>query len=77
VEEGVTGFVVETADEMRELVARGSPLDHFDRRGCRERAIERFSSARMVADHERLYERILGAGGRGTSRSPAMALDAR
>lgn len=27
--------------------------------GCRERALERFSTERMVADHEQTYERVL------------------
>lgn len=65
VEEGVTGFVARSADEMIEIIAPGGPLDRFDRRRCRERAVERFSSRRMVRDYERLYERIL-------SRRPSM-----
>ena len=34
-------------------------VDSFDRLRCRERAIERFSSERMVADYERLYARVV------------------
>lgn len=59
VEEGVTGFVARSAEEMVDIIAPGGPLEHFDRRRCRERAVERFSSRRMASDYERLYEQIL------------------
>ncbi len=59
VEEGVTGFVVHTVEEMAETVRRGGPLDQFDRMRCRARAVERFAADRMVTEHERLYERVL------------------
>lgn len=59
VEPGVTGFVARDAREMKEIIRPGGPLDHFDRQRCRERAVERFSRDRMVADHERLYARAL------------------
>jgi glycosyltransferase involved in cell wall biosynthesis len=73
VEDGLTGFVPRSFDDMVELIRRGGPIDGFDRRRCRERAIERFSRDRMVADHVRLYERILArrpslAVGEATSR---------
>lgn len=58
VEEGVTGFVVESAEGMAELIRRGGPLDSFDRARCRRRAIERFSRDTMVENHERLYARM-------------------
>lgn len=64
VEEGVTGFVVADEDEMAKVVRPGGPVEAFDRRRCRERAVERFSSARMVAQHEALYERLVSGGGR-------------
>lgn len=59
VEDGVTGFVVQTIEEMTRIVRRGGPLEYFDRLRCRARAVERFSSDRMVEEHERLYERVL------------------
>jgi glycosyltransferase involved in cell wall biosynthesis len=59
VEEGVTGFVVNTEDEMADVIRPGGRIEGFDRRCCRERAVERFSSARMVAEHEALYERVV------------------
>lgn len=58
-EEGVTGFVVQTVEEMVTTLRRGGPLDQFDRMRCRARAVERFSSDRMVDEHVQLYERVL------------------
>jgi len=58
VEPGVTGFIATSTDEMAELIRPGGAIDVFDRVGCRERAIERFSADRMVADHIALYERV-------------------
>lgn len=45
---------------MAELIRPGGVLDGFDRLRCRQRAIERFSSDRMVDDHEALYRSMLG-----------------
>jgi glycosyltransferase involved in cell wall biosynthesis len=58
VEDGVTGYVVSDARDMADLIRPGGPLDDFDRARCRARAVERFSSARMVEEYERLYLRI-------------------
>jgi glycosyltransferase involved in cell wall biosynthesis len=58
IEDGRTGYVVETAEEMVAIVRPGGVLDRFDRRRCRARAIERFGSDRMVAEHERLYRTL-------------------
>lgn len=69
VEEGVTGFIPADAREMVELIRPGGPLDDFDRRRCRERAVERFGRERMVLDHERLYRSIA----RGRARRAALA----
>jgi glycosyltransferase involved in cell wall biosynthesis len=60
VDEGVTGFICRDADEM---AARLRELDGcdgfgFDRGRCRRRALERWTTARMVRDHLRLYERL-------------------
>ncbi|HJU89566.1 MAG TPA: glycosyltransferase family 4 protein [Gemmatimonadaceae bacterium] len=60
VDEGVTGFVVNDAVQMRDVIRPGGALDHFDRGRCRARAAERFSRMRMVDDHVRYYERVLG-----------------
>lgn len=65
VENGVTGFVVRDAIEMREIVQRGSVLDQFDRERCRARAVERFGRDRMVRDYELLYARAAAKGRTG------------
>jgi glycosyltransferase involved in cell wall biosynthesis len=67
VEEGVTGFIVPDADAMVEAIRPGGPLDSFDRRRCRERAVERFGRERMVRQYEALYEELAG---RRNPRSP-------
>ena len=58
VEEGLTGFVARDIEHMASLVRPGGAVDSFNRQRCRERAVERFSRDRMVADHVSLYERI-------------------
>jgi glycosyltransferase involved in cell wall biosynthesis len=62
VEEGVTGFVVPSIDDMASLIRPGGAVDAFDRQRCRQRAAERFGRDGMVDDHLALYERV--------SRSP-------
>jgi glycosyltransferase involved in cell wall biosynthesis len=55
IEDGVTGFVRSTEAEL----ARALPeVGSLDRATCRRVAVERFSTARMVADHVALYERF-------------------
>jgi len=58
VEEGVTGFMVRSLEQMVDLIRPGGAVDAFDRMRCRQRAVERFSADRMVADHLALYTRI-------------------
>jgi glycosyltransferase involved in cell wall biosynthesis len=55
IEPGVTGYLAKDEAEMVDLIRPGGPLDGFDRLCCRARAVERFNSARMVTDYERLY----------------------
>ncbi len=63
VEEGRTGFVVRDMEEMVQTIRPGGPLEEFDRRGCRQRAMERFGRHRMVAEYAALYERLRGSRG--------------
>jgi glycosyltransferase involved in cell wall biosynthesis len=56
VEQGVTGFLVSSEEEMTQLIRPGGELDSFDRMRCRQRATERFGRDAMVEAHERLYE---------------------
>jgi glycosyltransferase involved in cell wall biosynthesis len=52
IDPGVTGFLCRDVDE---LTRRLRALDGFDRRACRRRALERWTTARMVRDHEQVY----------------------
>lgn len=70
VEEGVTGFVVRSPEEMARTIGRDGPVEGFDRERCRSRAIERFGRDRMVQQHLDLYREIL-AGRAAAGRDPA------
>lgn len=59
VEDGTTGFLVQDADDMVEVVR--TRLVDFDRERCRARAIERFGRERMVEAYEAYYRRALRA----------------
>ena len=56
IEDGVTGFVVDSVDEAVEAVGR---VDELDRRRCRREFEERFSARRMAADYLALYRRMI------------------
>jgi glycosyltransferase involved in cell wall biosynthesis len=76
VEPGVTGYVVRDRAELVETIRPGGPLDAFDRRRCRERAVSRFSRERLVEDHERLYRRlVLGPAAESEARGRGPALE--
>jgi glycosyltransferase involved in cell wall biosynthesis len=78
VDDGATGFLRESDDELVEALGR---IGELDREACRLAAVERFSVERMARDHERLYQRLVstaraGAGttvGMRTSRPAARA----
>jgi glycosyltransferase involved in cell wall biosynthesis len=55
IDEGVTGFVCR---DIGEMAARLKTLDTFDRGACRKRALERWTTARMVRDHLVVYEQL-------------------
>ena len=55
-EEGVTGYMVDSADAATEAVSR---LDTIDRRKCRNVFDARFTSARMARDYINVYEALL------------------
>jgi glycosyltransferase involved in cell wall biosynthesis len=59
IENGITGYLVDSAEEMADVIRPGGKLDSFDRKRCRARAVARFSRAKMVADHLRLYNQIV------------------
>jgi glycosyltransferase involved in cell wall biosynthesis len=62
-EDGVTGFVVESIDQSCQAVGR---LGEIDRHRCREVFEERFSARRMTADYLKVYHQVLAE--RGTRR---------
>ncbi len=67
VEDGLTGFIVETIDESVEAVRR---LGELDRAAVRRRFDERFTAERMVRDYVAIYERLLaGADGEPDERA--------
>lgn len=53
VEHGLTGFIVDSADEMIKAVKR---IGEISPETCRERAKSRFDVSRMVEDYIKLYE---------------------
>jgi glycosyltransferase involved in cell wall biosynthesis len=55
VDEGITGFCAREADELPDRLHAAFELD---RATVRRRAEQRFSTARMVADHLALYESV-------------------
>jgi glycosyltransferase involved in cell wall biosynthesis len=54
--DGVTGFLVDTAEEAIAAVAR---LPEIDREACRAHVAKHFTVERMAARYEALYRRIL------------------
>jgi glycosyltransferase involved in cell wall biosynthesis len=57
VDEGVTGFLVDTVQQAAAAVAR---IATIDRARCRARASQRFGAGRMVTDYLRVYHDIVG-----------------
>ncbi|MCA1196903.1 glycosyltransferase family 4 protein [Sphingomonas sp. R647] len=58
IEDGVTGFLVDTVDEAVAAIAR---IGELDRATVRERVQTRFSVEQMADAYIRLYRRILGS----------------
>jgi glycosyltransferase involved in cell wall biosynthesis len=56
VDEGVTGFLVDTVDEAVAAVER---IGGIDRAACSARARERFSAERMVDEYLTIYRKII------------------
>lgn len=64
---GVTGFIVNTADEMVEAIGR---IDELSRAACRREFETRFTAEIMVEQYERIYHRLIEEGQRKPSGSP-------
>ena len=56
IDDGVTGFVVESLDEA---IAATGRIDELDRRACRSVFEQRFTVARMAGDYVDLYARAM------------------
>ena len=66
IDHGVTGFIVESVDEMVDAV---NHIDEIDPAECRRVAEERFGIAQFVAAHERAYRTLLDEGPSWTTGS--------
>jgi glycosyltransferase involved in cell wall biosynthesis len=64
VDDGRTGYLGETIEELTRAVKR---IDRIDRRDCRASAERRFSVARMADDYEAVYRALVGRGPSGGS----------
>lgn len=73
IDQGVTGFLVRDAADMKATIEPGGPLDDFDRQRCRECAIERFGRDRMIEEYERLYNFAIN-GMRPGARAPLVRI---
>jgi len=60
IEDGVTGFLVDSIEEAVGAVAR---IGEIDRAACRHAVAERFTVRRMADAYLALYREILGSGG--------------
>jgi glycosyltransferase involved in cell wall biosynthesis len=56
IEDGVTGFIV---DSLEEGIAATRRIAGIDRRRCREAFERRFTASRMAADYVALYQRLV------------------
>jgi glycosyltransferase involved in cell wall biosynthesis len=65
-EDGVTGFVVDT---LEDAIAATRSVKDLDRRRCRAVFEDRFSAGRMARDYLALYERLISARTRSTPLS--------
>jgi len=61
IEDGRTGFLCDTVDDMVAAVQR---LPELSRRECRRTAEQRFSADVVVGEYETLYHRLLALSGR-------------
>ena len=73
VEDGVTGFVVR---DVAEMAARLREIGAIDRKRCRERAQERWSSLRMARDYVKIYEQAIRTRRRSPLRMWGVGSDA-
>jgi len=58
IDEGVTGFIVQSIEEAVVALER---IQHLDRERCREVFERRFSATRMANDYVKIYEKVLAS----------------
>lgn len=68
VEDGDTGFICDTIDDMVRAIGR---VDEISRRRCRLSAERRFSESALVTAYEHLYRRVLQVEGAALQESAA------
>jgi glycosyltransferase involved in cell wall biosynthesis len=61
IEDGVTGYIVENIEQAAQAVRK---VPNIDRRGCRAKFEQRFSTRRMARDYVAIYEHLIN--GRST-----------
>lgn len=61
VDDGVTGYVIDTYAGIEGLVRAVGRVDLIDRKACRAHVEKRFSADRMVTDYEEVYKKIVGS----------------
>lgn len=71
IEHGITGFLVESVEEIADVIRLGGVLDSFDRQRCRREAIRRFGRDRLIADHLRLYRAAIQETAASLNRHPS------
>jgi glycosyltransferase involved in cell wall biosynthesis len=71
VEDGVTGFVVESVEEMVEAVRN---IETIDRATCRARMLSRFSAKRMTDRYEAIYRKIIEESYGGRYKPPIRSI---
>jgi glycosyltransferase involved in cell wall biosynthesis len=72
IEEGVTGFIVDSEEEAVDAVNK---LARLDRRKVREHFEKRFSSHRMARAYESHYRRLIGRSISISSKDPSITED--
>ncbi len=58
IDDGVTGFIVDTVEEA---IAAAKKIDSIDRAGVRRRFEERFTNTRMAQDYVNIYQNLIDA----------------
>jgi hypothetical protein len=74
VEPGRTGYLYQEVDDLALAVSR---VGEIDRRACGAAAEQRFSMDRMVADHVRLYQRLINQAHARLLATPTRSLQER